>query len=180
MLHYYCLKGCVCPGSAHPRPVLPQPGSGGGRSRRRDGVGAWGRAREGEGSGEDAGVELEDGEAQGDKSGLGVERVVLLGTGAAAPFKYRTVSGIYVALEDGGGMLLDAGDGTYGALVRKFGEPQALRLLAGLKLIFVSPRPSPGPHLQPGAGAPAWKRSACPAGGGSAGLEPFFPPNGRI
>ena len=36
--------------------------------------------------------------------------MVLLGTGAAAPFKYRTVSSIYVALDDGGGVILDAGE----------------------------------------------------------------------
>ncbi|KAJ1485255.1 hypothetical protein T484DRAFT_1892940 [Baffinella frigidus] len=81
---------------------------------------------------------MEDGEEEGDKSGQGVERVVLLGTGAAAPFKYRTVSSIYVALEDGGGVILDAGDGTYGGLVRKFGEAEASRILTSLKMIFVS------------------------------------------
>jgi ribonuclease BN (tRNA processing enzyme) len=90
-----------------------------------------------------------------------VEDVVFLGTGAAAPFKYRTVSSIYLRLSyaasavdareaDGGGggghavgaleggVLLDAGDGTYGAMVRKMGADAADAAVMGLKLLFIS------------------------------------------
>jgi hypothetical protein len=45
-------------------------------------------------------------------------RVVLLGTGAACPSKYRNVTSIYLDFGARGGMLVDCGEGTWGQLVR--------------------------------------------------------------
>lgn len=45
-------------------------------------------------------------------------RVVLLGTGAACPSKYRNVTALYLDFGDRGGMLVDCGEGTWGQLVR--------------------------------------------------------------
>lgn len=45
-------------------------------------------------------------------------RVVLLGTGAACPSKYRNVTSLYLDFDARGGMLVDCGEGTWGQLVR--------------------------------------------------------------
>jgi ribonuclease BN (tRNA processing enzyme) len=137
-LHYYCINGCVCteagrssifskvcPVVSPPPPPATAP--------------APAAADSGEGK-------------QGRSVGLAIEEVAFLGTGAASPFKYRTVSAIYLHLSntaprehDAGaaerpppGMLLDAGDGTYGALVRKMGAARADDAVLGLKMIFIS------------------------------------------
>jgi hypothetical protein len=45
-------------------------------------------------------------------------RVVLLGTGAACPSKYRNVTSLYLDFYEKGGMLVDCGEGSWGQLVR--------------------------------------------------------------
>jgi hypothetical protein len=72
-------------------------------------------------------------------------RVTFLGTGASAPFKYRTVSSILVGLNTSGGdagvdgyVMLDAGDGSYGTMVRKYGVKGADDVLCSMKMLFVS------------------------------------------
>ncbi|KAL9936424.1 hypothetical protein V8E36_004492 [Tilletia maclaganii] len=70
-----------------------------------------------------------------------------LGTGSAAPSKYRNVSATLVQFlrppgvpdsEPAPCVLLDAGEGTYGQLLRKFGKDKVDEILLGLKLIFIS------------------------------------------
>ncbi|KAK0552831.1 hypothetical protein OC846_001402 [Tilletia horrida] len=70
-----------------------------------------------------------------------------LGTGSASPSKYRNVSATLVQLpplpnaapsEPPPCILLDAGEGTYGQLYRKFGKEGVERILCGLKLLFIS------------------------------------------
>lgn len=65
-------------------------------------------------------------------------RVTALGTGSATPSKYRNVSGTLLHLPEGGYILLDAGEGTWGQIARKFGVEGAKEVLRGLKLIFIS------------------------------------------
>ena len=64
--------------------------------------------------------------------------VTFLGTGAAVPSKYRNVSGIYLDRFSRGGLLLEAGEGTYGQLVRRFGAAAARERVAGLGLVWIS------------------------------------------
>ena len=47
--------------------------------------------------------------------------VVFLGTGSALPSKYRNVTGVWMATPSGRGVLFDAGEGTFGQMVRRFG-----------------------------------------------------------
>ncbi|DAZ93549.1 TPA: hypothetical protein N0F65_006537 [Lagenidium giganteum] len=64
--------------------------------------------------------------------------LVVLGTGCAAPSKYRASSGIFVDISGGaGGVLLDCGEGTFGQLWRQFGEDTARRI-GTLQCIWVS------------------------------------------
>lgn len=59
-------------------------------------------------------------EERGDQS-----QVLFLGTGSAEPSKYRGSAGLHVRLGPGRGFLLDAGEGSWGALVRHYGLEQA-------------------------------------------------------
>lgn len=45
-------------------------------------------------------------------------RVILLGTGAACPSKYRNVTAIYIDFFERGGLLLDCGEGTLTQFIR--------------------------------------------------------------
>lgn len=69
-------------------------------------------------------------------------RVTPLGTGSAVPSKYRNVSSTLLHLPNAGGyILLDAGEGTWGQLARRFGkvgDETAKHVLQGLKCIFIS------------------------------------------
>lgn len=88
----------------------------------------------------------------GKKVGDGIE-VTPLGTGSAIPSKYRNVSSTLIFVPDdeakvgaeegaggkGGYILLDAGEGTWGQLARRFGEDKAREeVLRELKLVFIS------------------------------------------
>ncbi|EKX53583.1 hypothetical protein GUITHDRAFT_132689 [Guillardia theta CCMP2712] len=109
MMHYYCLKGCIC--NEEERGKLYKPF-------------------------EERKAQMMENEKTSETSPN--IKILFLGTGASAPFKYRTVSSILVELEDGSGVLLDAGDGTYSAMVRKMGQQKAEDILKKLKMICVS------------------------------------------
>jgi ribonuclease Z len=69
--------------------------------------------------------------------------VIPLGTGSAVPSKYRNVSGTLVQIPRWGNILLDAGEGTWGQLVRHFGDDGPSHsgiweVLRNLKCIFIS------------------------------------------
>ena len=50
-----------------------------------------------------------------------------LGTGSAEPSKFRGPSGLHLRLGSGAGLLLDTGEGAWGALVRAYGHTGALQ-----------------------------------------------------
>eukprot|EP00899_Mesostigma_viride_P020766 jgi/Mesvir1/28691/Mv11183-RA.1 len=64
--------------------------------------------------------------------------LVFLGTGAAIPSKYRNVTSLYIHMFDRGGMLCDAGEGTYGQLLRRYGLQGVQEVLRGLRLVWIS------------------------------------------
>ncbi|KAI8985218.1 beta-lactamase-like protein [Pilobolus umbonatus] len=63
--------------------------------------------------------------------------IITLGTGSSVPGKYRNVSATLVKIPDYGSVLLDAGEGTYGQMIRLFGD-NADKELAQIKCVFVS------------------------------------------
>lgn len=65
--------------------------------------------------------------------------VIFLGTGAAIPSKYRNVSSTYLHVRGFGGILLDAGEGSFGQLCRHFKNQEIVNsVIRNLKCIFVS------------------------------------------
>ncbi|KAI6010112.1 hypothetical protein EDC04DRAFT_3072447 [Pisolithus marmoratus] len=69
--------------------------------------------------------------------------VCTLGTGSAIPSKFRNVSATLIHIPKYGYLLLDAGEGTWGQLVRKYGrDPSSSsnvwQMLRELKCIFIS------------------------------------------
>lgn len=58
--------------------------------------------------------------------------VTLQGTGSAEPNKYRGSSAILIRMASGASVLLDAGEGAAGALVRRFGLQGARQAVASL------------------------------------------------
>lgn len=64
--------------------------------------------------------------------------IVFLGTGCAEPSKYRASSGILVRMDCGRGLLMDAGEGTWGQFVRFFGPSMAERVVNDLEIIWIS------------------------------------------
>ena len=106
------------------------------------------RAHEGsvaDGNAEGAAAEQEVGATAAERDEA-VE-LFLLGTGAAIPSKYRNVSAILLQLRPPAtqgatvgcqlGCLLDAGEGTMGALCRRFGG-QVDEMIASLQLVWIS------------------------------------------
>jgi ribonuclease Z len=61
-----------------------------------------------------------------------------LGTGSALPTKYRNVSSILLRTPKHGDILLDAGEGTWGQLMRQFGREGAEDVLHNLHCLFIS------------------------------------------
>lgn len=59
--------------------------------------------------------------------------VSFLGTGAAVPSKYRNVTSIYLDFFKKGSLLLDCGEGSYGQLVRRYGQEGAKQALQKLR-----------------------------------------------
>lgn len=81
------------------------------------------------------------------ESRRGEAELVFLGTGAAAPSKYRNVTGTLLRLRKKrvgagtgtwGGLLLDCGEGSLGQLTRAFGRKGALEAVGSLELIWIS------------------------------------------
>ena len=64
--------------------------------------------------------------------------IFFLGTGCAEPSKYRASSGILVRMGFGRGLLMDAGEGTWGQMVRFFGSSMAERIVNDLEVIWIS------------------------------------------
>ena len=52
-------------------------------------------------------------------------QLTFLGTGCAEPSKYRGSSAIHLCLKNGRGLLLDAGEGAFGQMVRCYGASEA-------------------------------------------------------
>ena len=50
-----------------------------------------------------------------------------LGTGCAEPSKYRAASGIHLQLKNRYGILIDAGEGSFGQMVKYYGAQQAAK-----------------------------------------------------
>jgi len=70
--------------------------------------------------------------------GRDVCEVVMLGTAASVPGKYRNVSGVYLDLPGRGGMLLDCGEGSLGQISRRYGRDALEERLIGLKCVWIS------------------------------------------
>ncbi|EGG18278.1 hypothetical protein DFA_03772 [Cavenderia fasciculata] len=65
-------------------------------------------------------------------------RILFTGTGSAIPSLLRNVTGHHVLMETGAGMLLDAGEGTFGQMSRFYGPDKIDYVLAGLRVIWIS------------------------------------------
>ncbi|KAI8092716.1 beta-lactamase-like protein [Halteromyces radiatus] len=65
-------------------------------------------------------------------------QVITLGTGSSLPSKYRNVSATLIKIPQFGSVLLDAGEGTYGQMLRHFGRDRLPQELKDLRCIFVS------------------------------------------
>ncbi|KAL4095432.1 hypothetical protein PRIC1_008806 [Phytophthora ramorum] len=73
---------------------------------------------------------------------ISARKLIVLGTGSAAPSKLRASSGIYLELSgtnaaDVESMLVDCGEGTFGQLWRQFGSDVSRRI-GGLRCIWIS------------------------------------------
>ncbi|KAF7724572.1 Zinc phosphodiesterase ELAC protein 2 [Apophysomyces ossiformis] len=64
--------------------------------------------------------------------------VITLGTGSAIPSRYRNVSGTLIKIPGYGSILLDAGESTYGQMMRRFGQDRLEKEIRDIKCIFVS------------------------------------------
>lgn len=64
--------------------------------------------------------------------------LVFLGTGSAEPSKFRGSSGILLQTGSKHWMLLDAGEGSLGQIVRKYGETGACEVLKTLECVWLS------------------------------------------
>ncbi|KAK9829441.1 hypothetical protein WJX72_005893 [[Myrmecia] bisecta] len=102
-----------------------------------DGEGDGGGDAEGvagsEAAGEPVPAYLQEAIARGDTT-----QVVFLGTGSAEPSKYRGASAIHVRFDHGWGILMDAGEGAYGQLIRRYGYKGAAQQVAALACVWVS------------------------------------------
>ncbi len=73
--------------------------------------------------------------------------LIFTGTGSAIPCKQRNVTGMYLRMKNENAMLLDAGEGTFGQLLRaKHGSTDFRRLLQGIKAVWIS-HPHADHHL---------------------------------
>ena len=64
--------------------------------------------------------------------------IITLGTGSAAPSKYRNVSGTLVRIPGVGSYLLDCGENTLGQLGRVYSAPELADVLRDLRMIWIS------------------------------------------
>ncbi|CAL5221692.1 g3928 [Coccomyxa viridis] len=65
-------------------------------------------------------------------------QLLFLGTGCAEPSKYRGSSGIHLRFHNGRGLLIDAGEGVHGQLVRHYGPVAAQQQVDRLCAVWVS------------------------------------------
>ena len=64
--------------------------------------------------------------------------IITLGTGSAAPAKYRNVSATLIRVPGCGSYLLDCGEGTLGSLQRVFAPDELSEVLKDLRMIWIS------------------------------------------
>ena len=67
----------------------------------------------------------------------GGPHLVFLGTGCAEPSKYRGASALHLRAAPGAGLLLDAGEGAWGQLVRFYGRRGALQQVGAPAVTYV-------------------------------------------
>ena len=89
----------------------------------------------------------------------GGPHLLFLGTGCAEPSKYRGASALHLRAAPGAGLLLDAGEGAWGALVRHYGRRGARRQVRHP----MRPLPAPHPALLQYTSLPANRRT-CASG----------------
>lgn len=65
-------------------------------------------------------------------------KLIFLGTGSCIPNKTRNVSSILLHTTDKSCILLDCGEGTWGQIIRFYGEIEAIEILKKLKAIYIS------------------------------------------
>ncbi|KAL9541305.1 hypothetical protein PS6_010359 [Mucor atramentarius] len=65
-------------------------------------------------------------------------QIITLGTGSSIPAKYRNVSATLVKIPGYGSIMLDAGEGTYGQMMRRFGIERLDDEMRALRCIFIS------------------------------------------
>lgn len=71
------------------------------------------------------------------QNSLDYPKVVCFGTGASIPSKYRNVSATLVLNNEDEAVLLDCGEGTYGQLLRHYGD-KIKDILLKIKFVFIS------------------------------------------
>lgn len=77
-------------------------------------------------------------EGRVENSGNSYPKLIFLGTGSCIPNKTRNVSSILVYTHPDSCVLLDCGEGTYGQIVRFYGQEKAKKVMRDLKAIFIS------------------------------------------
>ncbi|KAJ8922916.1 hypothetical protein NQ315_001458 [Exocentrus adspersus] len=65
-------------------------------------------------------------------------QILFLGTGSCIPNKTRNTSSILLKISEKQNILLDCGEGTYGQIIRFFGQEEADQVLANTNAIYVS------------------------------------------
>ena len=71
-------------------------------------------------------------------SGTNFPEFLFLGTASSHPLPIRNVSGILVNIDPKNSILLDCGENTYGQLLNFYGQENIVKILAKIKLIFIS------------------------------------------
>eukprot|EP00201_Polytomella_parva_P006097 CAMPEP_0175077016 /NCGR_PEP_ID=MMETSP0052_2-20121109/23112_1 /TAXON_ID=51329 ORGANISM="Polytomella parva, Strain SAG 63-3" /NCGR_SAMPLE_ID=MMETSP0052_2 /ASSEMBLY_ACC=CAM_ASM_000194 /LENGTH=152 /DNA_ID=CAMNT_0016346347 /DNA_START=24 /DNA_END=478 /DNA_ORIENTATION=+ len=72
------------------------------------------------------------------EAALNSHGVILLGTGSSEPSPFRGPSAILLRTGGTGGMMLDCGEGTFGAMIRLMGDEVARAHVAALQAIWIS------------------------------------------
>lgn len=72
------------------------------------------------------------------ETGLEYPKVIFFGTGSAIPNKTRNTSAILVEVRENKFIVLDCGEGTYGQMVRFFGEKKCRHVLSNLAGVYIS------------------------------------------
>lgn len=87
--------------------------------------------------------------------------ITALGTGSAAPSKYRSVSSTLIRVPGAGSYLLDCGENTLGQVRRAYGFEEAGQILGELRCVFISHMHADH-HLGTMSVLDAWQRAAAP------------------